>query len=266
LQPKEASVTLRININADMGEGYGLYDIGNDDAILKIVKSVNVACGMHAGDATVMRRVCLKAKENGVSIGAHPGFNDLWGFGRRQIQMNAADLEYLVAYQLGALAAMAAYAGAKVTHVKPHGALNNMAAVYADYAMAIGRAIKTVDPTLVYLALSNSQMEAAAVKLELPLAREAFIDRMYDDDGNLQSRSVQGSVIKDPKVAAERAVRMVQDGEIISVTGKRMPTRFDSLCIHGDEPTAIAVASAARDALEGAGIAVVPLPELMGTA
>jgi UPF0271 protein len=259
-------VTLRININADMGEGYGLYDIGNDDAILGIVKSVNVACGMHAGDATVMRRVCLKAKENGVSVGAHPGFNDLWGFGRRPIQMKADDLEYLVAYQLGALAAMAAYAGVRVTHVKPHGALNNMAAVNADYAMAIGRAIKTVDPSLYYLALSNSEMEKAAQTLDLPLAREAFIDRMYDDEGNLQSRTVQGSVIKDPQVAAERAVRMVQDGAIVSVNGKQMPTRFDSLCIHGDEPTAIAVASAARQALKAAGVAVVPLPELMGRA
>lgn len=256
-------MTLRININADLGEGYGLYDIGNDDAILGIVKSVNVACGMHAGDATVMRRVCLKAKENGVSVGAHPGFNDLWGFGRREIQMRADDLEYLVAYQLGALAAMAAYAGLEVTHVKPHGALSNMAAVNEDYALAIGRAIKTVDSSLAYLALANSEMEKAALKLDLPLAREAFIDRMYDDDGNLQSRSVQGSVIKDPQTAAERAVRMVQDNEIVSVNGRRMPAKFESLCIHGDEPTAIAVASATRQALEAAGIVVVPLPELM---
>ncbi len=256
-------MTLRININADMGEGYGHYDIGDDDAILKIVKSVNVACGQHAGDPTVMRRVCLAAQANGVSIGAHPGFNDIWGFGRRQIRMSAGDLEYLVAYQLGALAAMAAYAGAKVTHVKPHGALNNMAAVDADYALAIGRAIRTVDPSLYYLALSNSEMEKAALKLDLPLAREAFIDRHYDDDGNLQSRTIAGSVIKDPQLAIARTIRMIEDGEIISVNGKRMPTRFDSLCIHGDEPTAIAVAAAVREGLEAAGIAVVTLPEMM---
>ncbi len=172
-------MTLRMNINADMGEGYGHYDIGNDDAILKIVTSVNVACGLHGGDATVMRDVCLKAQENGVSVGAHPGFNDIWGFGRRQIQMRPSDLEYMVAYQLGALAGMAAYAGIKVTHVKPHGALNNMAAVNADYALAIGRAMKTVDPSLWYLALSGTEMEKAALALDLPLAREAFIDRMY---------------------------------------------------------------------------------------
>ncbi|MDR6951842.1 UPF0271 protein [Ancylobacter sp. 3268] len=253
----------RININADMGEGYGHYDIGNDAAILKIVQSVNVACGLHAGDATVMRDVCLKAKENGVSVGAHPGFNDIWGFGRRQIRMNANDLEYLVAYQLGALAGMAAYAGVKVTHVKPHGALNNMAAIDKDYALAIGRAIKTVDPSLYYLALSNSEMEKAALALDVPLAREAFIDRLYDDEGNLFTRTDPRAVIKDPQVAAERTVRMVLDGEIISVNGKKMPTKFDSLCVHGDEPTAIAVAGAVRDALKAAGIELLTLPEVM---
>lgn len=253
----------RININADMGEGYGHYDIGDDDAILKIVKSVNVACGLHAGDATVMRRVCLNAKERGVSIGAHPGFNDIWGFGRRQIRMNANDLEYLVAYQLGALAGMAAYAGVKVTHVKPHGALNNMCAIDKDYALAIGRAIKTVDPSLYYLALSNSEMEKAAVELDLQLAREAFVDRLYDDEGNLLTRTDPRAVIKDPKVAAERTVRMILDEEIISVNGKKMPTKFDSLCIHGDEPTAIAVAQAVAKAIEEAGIEHLTLPELM---
>ncbi|MBS9477990.1 LamB/YcsF family protein [Ancylobacter radicis] len=253
----------RININADMGEGYGHYQIGNDAEILKIVQSVNVACGLHAGDATVMRDVCLQAQANGVSIGAHPGFNDIWGFGRRHIRMSATDLEYLVAYQIAALIGMANYAGAKVTHVKPHGALNNMAAVDADYALAIGRAIKTVDPTLYYLALSGSQMEKAALALDLPLAREAFIDRLYDDEGNLLTRTHPQAVIKEPAVAAERVVRMVLDGEILSVNGKKMPTAFDSLCVHGDEPTAIAVAAACRDALRDAGVELVTLPELM---
>ncbi len=253
----------RMNINADMGEGYGHYDIGNDDAILKIVKSVNVACGQHAGDATVMRDVCLKAKANGVSVGAHPGFNDIWGFGRRQIRMNADDLEYLVAYQLGALAGMAAYAGVKVTHVKPHGALNNMCAVDKDYARAVGRAIKVVDPSLYYLALSGTEMEKAAIDLGVPLSREAFIDRLYEDDGNLRSRVHADSMIRDPKVASERVVRMVLDGEIISVNGKKMPTRFDSLCVHGDEPSAIAVASACCEALRAAGVELVTLPEMM---
>ncbi|WP_425106372.1 LamB/YcsF family protein [Ancylobacter sp.] len=256
-------MTKRININADLGEGYGHYAIGNDDAILKIVKSVNVACGLHAGDATIMRDVCLKAKANGVSVGAHPGFNDLWGFGRRQIRMSADDLEYLVAYQLGALAAMATYAGMKVTHVKPHGALNNMCAVEPDYARAVARAIKVVDPSLYYLALSGTEMERAAVDFGVPLAREAFIDRLYEDDGNLRARAHGDAMIRDPAVAAARAVRMVLEGEIVSVSGKRMPTRFDSLCLHGDEPSALAVANACCEALRAAGVELVTLPEMM---
>lgn len=257
------SVATRININADLGEGFGHYAIGNDDAILKIVQSVNVACGLHAGDATIMRDVCLKAKENGVSVGAHPGFNDLWGFGRRQIRMSPDDLEYLVAYQLGALAGMAAYAGIKVTHVKPHGALNNMCAVDRDYARAVARAIKVVDPSLYFLALSGTEMETAAIDLGMPLSREAFIDRLYEDDGNLRARTFADSMIRDPEVAAARAVRMVLDGEIVSVNGRRMPTRFDSLCLHGDEPTALAVATACCDALRAAGVELVTLPEMM---
>lgn len=256
-------MTKRININADLGEGYGHYAIGNDDAILKIVKSVNVACGLHAGDATIMRDVCLKAKANGVSVGAHPGFNDIWGFGRRQIRMSADDLEYLVAYQLGALAGMATYAGMKVTHVKPHGALNNMCAVEPDYARAVARAIKVVDPSLYYLALSGTEMERAAVDLGVPLAREAFIDRLYEDDGNLRARAHGDAMIRDPAVAAARAVRMVLEGEIVSVSGKRMPTRFDSLCLHGDEPSALAVANACCEALRAAGVELVTLPEMM---
>ncbi|CUU42685.1 hypothetical protein BVIRIDIS_16990 [Blastochloris viridis] len=231
--------------------------------MMEIVASVNVACGMHAGDPTVMHRVVVKAKERGVSIGAHPGFSDLVGFGRRRIDMAAADLEYLIAYQIGALSAVAAYAGLKVTHVKPHGALHAMAAANPDYAMAIGRAIRAVDRDAIYLVTAGSEMEAAAQRLDLPLAREAFVDRVYDDDGALQSRAVAGAVITDAKVAAERCVRLVETGEIVSAGGKRIPLRFDSLCVHGDEPTAVAVAGACRSALEAAGIAVVALPDML---
>lgn len=256
------NVNLKVNLNADMGEGFGAYDIGNDTELLKIVTSANVACGMHAGDPNVMHGVVTEAKKLGVSVGAHPGFNDLWGFGRRRIDMKPKDLEYLVAYQIGALQAMCAYAGTKVTHVKPHGALNNMAAESEDLAMAIGRAIKTVDPTLIFLALANSEMDKAGDKLGLPVAREAFVDRLYEDDGNLTSRKIEGAVIKDPKFASERVVRMVMDQEIISRNGKKLPTKIDSLCVHGDEPTAIAVAKATRAGLEAAGVKVVPLTEM----
>ena len=242
-----------------MGEGFGAYDIGDDNAILKIIRSANIACGFHAGDPLTMRHVIERAGEEGVSIGAHPGFNDLWGFGRRRIQMSANDLENLIAYQIGALQAMATFSGQKVTHVKPHGALNNMAAENYDYAAAIGRAIKTVDRDLIYVALSGSEMEKAALDLGLTLAREGFCDRRYDDNGNLVSRSIAGSVIKDPQEATDQVVRMVVEGEILTVSGKRIKRRVDSLCVHGDEPTAVALAAKVREGLEAAGVKVVPL-------
>ncbi|MGE4562131.1 MAG: 5-oxoprolinase subunit PxpA, partial [Rhodospirillales bacterium] len=201
----------KINLNADMGEGFGAYNIGNDDALLKIIRSANVACGFHAGDPNVMHHLVTRAKEEGVSIGAHPGFNDLWGFGRRRIDMNPKDLEYAVAYQIGALQAIASYADISVTHLKAHGALNNIAAEEIDIAMAIGRAIKSVDATIIYVALAGSEMERAAQKLDLPLAREGFADRLYDDDGNLTSRKIEGAVIKDPVVAAKHVIGMVRD-------------------------------------------------------
>jgi UPF0271 protein len=251
-----------INLNADIAEGWGAYDIGNDVELMKVITSASVACGFHAGDANTMRRLCMLAKEQGVSVGAHPGFNDLWGFGRRRIQMREADLEYMIAYQIGALQAMAAYAGLKVTHLKAHGALNNMAAEDEGYARAIGRAIKAVDRNIIYVALSGSQMEKAARALELPLASEGFPDRRYDDDGNLAPRRIPGTVLKDPKAATEQALRMAQEGEVISLGGKRVKVRTDTLCVHGDEATGVAVARAIRTGLEGAGIAVVPLPQM----
>ena len=255
-------MTKMINLNADIAEGWGAYDIGNDAELMKIIKSASVACGFHAGDPNTMHRLCMMAKDLGVSVGVHPGFNDLWGFGRRRIQMKPSDLEYMIAYQIGALQAMAAYAGVKVTHLKAHGALNNMAAEDEGYAMAIGRAIKTVDRSIVYVALSGSKMEAAAKKLELPLACEGFPDRRYDDEGNLASRTIPGTVIKDPKAASEQALRMAQEGEVVAMSGKRVKVKTDTLCVHGDEATGVVVARAIRAALEGAGIAVVPLPEM----
>lgn len=252
----------RININADMAEGFGPYDIGDDAALLGIVASANIACGMHGGDPGVMRRVAIAAAARGVSIGAHPGFDDLWGFGRRRIDMAADALEHLVAYQIGAMQAMAAYAGVPVTHVKAHGALNNMACIRADYALAIARAVKVVDATLIHLVMPGTELERATLALDLPLAREAFVDRAYEDDGTLTPRRVAGAVIRDPGAAAARAVRMVTEGVVLSRHGTPLPLAFDSLCVHGDEPTAVAVAQAVRAALEAAGVAIVPLPEI----
>lgn len=255
-------MTITVNLNADMGEGFGAYDIGDDAGILKIIRSASIACGFHAGDPLTMRRVVELAKQEGVSIGAHPGFNDLWGFGRRRIDMDPRHLEYVIAYQIGALQAMAAYVGEKVTHLKPHGALNNMAAENADYAMAIGRAIKAVDPAIIYVTNFGSEMEKAGRKLGLKVAREGYCDRQYDDNGNLASRKIPGTVIKDPKVAAKQVVDMVVNGVITSRNGKRIEQRVDTLCVHGDEPTGVATARAAREALEAAGVKIVPLPEM----
>jgi 5-oxoprolinase (ATP-hydrolysing) subunit A len=252
----------QINLNADIAEGWGAYDIGNDAELMKIIKSASVACGFHAGDPNTMHRLCLLAKQEGVSVGVHPGFNDLWGFGRRRIQMKPVELEYMIAYQIGALQAMAAYAGLKVTHLKPHGALNNMAAEDEAYALAIGRAIKTVDRDIIYVAPFGSEMEKAATTLGLPLAREGFADRQYNDDGTLASRTIAGTVLKDPAAAAEQVLRMVLEGEIVSRTGKRIKAGIHTICVHGDEATGVAVARGVRDALEKAGAAVVPLTDM----
>jgi UPF0271 protein len=209
-----------------------------------------------------MHRVVHRAKELGVSIGCHPGFNDLWGFGRRRIDMRTDDLEYMVAYQIGALNGMAAYVGEKVTHLKPHGALNNIAAENLDYALAIGRAIKSVDRDIVYVALSGSQMETAGRQLGLRVAREGFCDRRYDDEGNLWSRKNANAMIKDPAEAARQTVRMATQGELVSVNGKVVKHGVDTLCLHGDEPTAIETGTACRKALEDAGVKLLRLTEM----
>jgi UPF0271 protein len=246
----------RINLNADIAEGWGAYDIGDDPALMSIIKSASIACGFHAGDHSTMHRLVMLAREKNVSIGAHPGFNDLWGFGRREIKMKAEDIEYMTAYQIGALQAIARYAGLEVTHLKAHGALSNMAANDRGYAMAIGRAVKVVDPSLVFVALAGSEMEKAGYELGLKVAREGFADRQYEDDGNLASRSIPGTVFRNPEQAVEQALRMVETGEVVTRSGKRIRVAVDTICVHGDEPSAVA--------LDNAGIAVVTLPEMIG--
>ena len=255
-------MTVKINLNADMAEGFGAYDIGDDSGILKVIGSANIACGFHAGDPLTMRRVVAEAKANGVTIGVHPGFNDLWGFGRRRIDMRPDDLEYMVAYQIGALQALAAYSDVKVTRLKQHGALNNMAAENSDYALAIGRAIKVVDSSIIYVALAGSEMEKAGRQLGLRVAVEGFCDRQYDDDGNLTSRKIPGSVLKDPAAATRQVIDMVVNNIIVSRNGKKIPCKVHTLCVHGDEPTGVMVAKAVRDGLEKAGVKLVPLTEM----
>jgi UPF0271 protein len=255
---------MKININADIGESYGKFVMGNDAELMKMIGSANVACGMHAGDPTIMVKTVRLALDNNVSVGAHPGFNDLWGFGRRQIRMRPLDLEYLVTYQIGALQALAEAQGAKVTHVKPHGALNNMAHDDIDYALAIGRGMKAADPDLIYVANAGSRMTEAGEKLRLRVANEAYVDRRYDDTGKMLSRERDDAMIHDPADAARQVLGIVQDRAITSVTGRKVPAEVHTFCVHGDEPTAVPVMRAVRAELAKAGIDVVPLPALFG--
>lgn len=254
---------MKVNINADLGESFGPWVMGADAAMLGIVGAANIACGLHAGDPEVMRATLAEAQRNGVSIGAHPGFDDLRGFGRRQIRMPAREIESLVAYQIGALMGVAAMVGARVTHVKAHGALNNMASVDADYAGAIARGVKAVDPALIHLVMPGTAMERATREVGLPLAREAFVDRTYEADGTLTPRSVPGSVIHDSAAAAARAVRLVREGVMTTREGAEIPLAAESLCVHGDEPTAVETARQTRDALRQAGVELVTLPEML---
>lgn len=248
-----------VDLNSDMGEGFGPWKMGDDEAMLSIVSSANIACGWHAGDPIIMHRTAQIAKAKGVSIGAHPGFGDLWGFGRRVIRGDSmADLEKQIAYQVGAMQALAVMAGHKVTHVKTHGAMGNMSNDDDEMAMAVGRAIKAVDPALVYVVMPGLSTERAAEKLGLPMAREVFADRTYDDSGNLTSRKVEGAVIHDAAMAAQRVLRMVEDQEVVTVTGKRLKVKIDTICVHGDNPAAVAMAKTVRDTLEAAGIAIRP--------
>lgn len=255
-------MTRKVNLNADMAEGFGAYDIGNDTALLDIVTSANIACGFHAGDPNVMDRVCKQARAKGVSIGAHPGFNDLWGFGRRPIPMPVGDVERMVIYQIGALQGIATANGMTVTHVKVHGALGNMAAVDLDLATAIARGIKAIDPKLIFLVPTCSELLTAAENTGLTFASEVFADRTYTDDGDLTPRRLPNAMVHDPAEAVERVLRMVEDQEVVSTSGKRIKAQVHSICVHGDGPTAVEVATAVRNGLEAGGVAVVPLPAL----
>ena len=248
-----------IDLNCDLGESFGPWVMGNDEAMIELATSVNVACGFHAGDADTMRKTVELAKARGVSIGAHPGYRDLHGFGRRPVPgLKSSEIENMIAYQIGALQAIATAAGHKVTHVKAHGALSNVACEDDMTAQAIANAIKAVDPSLIFVVLANSRLVTAGEKANLPMVHEVFADRAYEDDGQLVSRRKPGAVLHDAGQITDRVVRMVQDGEVISVTGKRMKMRMDTVCIHGDTPGAVEIARVLRKGLSDAGIAVAP--------
>jgi UPF0271 protein len=251
-----------INLNADVGESYGRFRVGNDEAMMKVIKSASIACGFHGGDPLVMANAVRLAHENGVSIGAHPSFHDIQGFGRRQIRMSAKELEYMVAYQIGALNGIAAGVGTKVTHVKPHGALNNMAHDDPVYALAIARAIRSIDREIIYVATAYSEMVRAGRNEGLRVAEEAYADRTYEDDGSLSSREHADALITEPGRAVKQVMTFMEQGAIVSRSGKKLAARIHTLCVHGDEPSGVAVVTAVREALEKNGVRVVPLPEL----
>jgi 5-oxoprolinase (ATP-hydrolysing) subunit A len=250
---------MTIDLNCDLGEGFGAWEMGNDAAMIELATSVNIACGFHAGDADTMRKTVGLAKARGVSIGAHPGYRDLHGFGRRPIAgLSAAEIENLVAYQIGALQAVATLAGHTVTHVKAHGALSNVACDDDMTARAIASAIRTVDRNLIFVVLANSKLVTAGDAAGLPMAHEIFADRAYEDDGSLVSRRKPGAVLHDPTQIAQRVVRMVQDGAVVSVSGKIIKMRMDTVCIHGDTPGAVEIGRGVRQALKDNGIDVAP--------
>ena len=247
---------MRIDLNSDVGESYGAWTMGQDDALMPVITSANIACGAHAGDPVVMGRTVAIAVEHGVSIGAHPGYPDRDGFGRRDLDMTDAELEASLLFQLGALAAFVRAAGATMTHVKPHGALYNRAAGDERLASVICRAVAIFDASLVVVALAGSRMLAVAQARGLATASEAFADRAYESDGSLRSRRLAGALLPSPGAAAAQAVAIATEGRLTSYDGNAVKVRADTLCIHGDTPGAADYARAVRAALEAAGVTV----------
>ncbi|MBL4667004.1 MAG: 5-oxoprolinase subunit PxpA [Sneathiella sp.] len=252
----------QINLNADMGESFGAYSLGNDAAMLGVVGSANIACGYHAGDPIVMSETTRLAAEKGVSIGAHPSFPDLQGFGRRKMSLPLDELEAMVVYQIGAMMSIATSRGTAVTHVKPHGALNNMACEDEGMALAIARAVKSVSPSLILLAPACSKLFHAGVELELTTAGEIFADRTYDENGNLTPRSAPGAVIHDPEQSADQVLSFIEAGKIITPSGAGIETPIHSICVHGDSANALAIAKRVKERLQKAGYNLVGIPNL----
>lgn len=250
---------MRIDLNADLGESFGPWPMGQDEALMASITSANVACGFHAGDPGVMRRTIGLASRHGVAIGAHPGFPDLVGFGRRELQASPEEVEDLVLYQLSALAGMAAAAGVRLQHVKAHGALYNMAVRQRPLADAIARATAAFDSSLILFGLPGSELLRAGEAAGLRVAAEAFADRAYDPDGSLASRRRPGSVIHDPADVVARVIRMVTAGAVVATDGSTIALRADTLCLHGDTPGSAALARQIRSALDAAGVRVLSL-------
>lgn len=247
-----------IDINCDMGEGFGSYRMGDDMAMLQVVSTVNLACGFHAGDPSIMAHICTEAKRLGVAVGAHPGYPDLWGFGRRDIPYTLTQIKELLAYQIGAAVGIAKLTGHQLTHVKAHGALGHLVSDDPTASAALVEVIQSIDPKLVLSVMANSELERAGDAAGLKLAREIYADRAYMDNGRLMPRGQPGAVIHDAEESVKRVLSMVEEQCIISHTGKRIPVSVDTVCVHGDTDGAVSIAKRIRDELESAGFRIAP--------
>jgi UPF0271 protein len=255
---------MKLDINADLGEGFGPWPMGDDAALLDLVTSGNLACGFHAGDPLIMRRTAAMAKARGVDIGAHVGFPDRQGFGRRPMQVEIPELAAMVVYQLGALAGIARSVGARMTHMSFHGALGNMAAADRDLALPLLEAVAAFDPALTVLTSSSAAIEGAAAELGLRAVVSFLADRAYDDAGLLVSRRLPGAVIHDRPAVLERVGRLLRERCVITASGARLPTQARSILVHGDTPGAVELARAIRSAISAEGGEVAPLSRLDG--
>ena len=247
---------MKVDLNSDLGESFGNYRLGMDDRVLPLVTSANIACGFHAGDPAVMRKTIRLAMESGTALGAHPGLPDLVGFGRRKMDVSPDDVYAMVVYQVGALAAFAKAAGGRLQHVKPHGALFNMAAKDSALAEAVAQAIYDVDSSLILYGLSGSESIRAGEKVGLYTASEVFADRSYQEDGSLTPRSKPGAMITDEAAAIRQVLSMVRDHQVTTLSGKVIPVKADTLCIHGDGEKALLFAQRIRQALQENGIEI----------
>ena len=252
-----------IDLNSDMGESFGAYKIGGDEEIIKYVTTANVACGWHAGDPMVMDKVVRMAKERGVAVGAHPGYPDLMGFGRRNMVCSPKEVKAYIQYQMGALKAFTAAHGVKLQHCKPHGALYNMAGKDMDLAMAIAEGIYSVDKDVILLGLAGSKMLEAGKQVGLRVASEVFADRAYQADGSLVPRSKPGAVIHDKDEAIARTIRMVTEGKVTAITGEEVSIDAHSICVHGDNPSAVEFVKNIRAKLQEQGVTIAPIADIV---
>lgn len=253
-----------VDLNSDLGESFGAYSIGEDQDVLRLITSANIACGAHAGDPRVMDATVRACRELGVAVGAHPGFPDRVGFGRRTIDASPHEVETDVLYQIGALGAFAVANGAPLQHVKAHGALYNLAVIKPAVAAAIARAVVRFDPNLIFVAPAGSALEHAGTEAGLTVAREAFADRGYNPDGTLVSRSLPGAVIADARAAAERAVRMVKEHSVETVDGGSISIEVDTICVHGDNPHAVEILRAIHSVFREKAITLTNIRNVLG--